>query len=76
MNNSREKAALAAAFGVLAMLAKHSLSPTQTAMATRAAGNCLWALGIDEYEGFRAEEPEGPVVEHAVLLPHHLEIEL
>lgn len=41
MNRTPERVALASAFGVLAALAKHSLSPTQTRMAQRAAGNCL-----------------------------------
>ncbi|MBR9837009.1 MAG: hypothetical protein GYB50_03840 [Rhodobacteraceae bacterium] len=49
---------LAQAFATFTSLAEHSLSPTQTRMATERAGNCLWALGIDEYKGFRAVEPE------------------
>lgn len=64
MNRTPERVALASAFGVLAALAKYSLSPTQTQMARRAAGNCLWALGLDHYGGIDAVKPEGEIVEH------------
>lgn len=49
---------LAQSFATFAALAKHSLSPTQTSMARERAGNCLWALGVKEYDGFRAIKPE------------------
>ncbi len=44
----------------LMSFSKHSLSPTQTRWARDAAGNCLWALGIEEFEGFKALRPEFP----------------
>ena len=49
---------IAQAFATFKALAEHSLSPAQTRMATERAGNCLWALGIEEYEGFRGVEPD------------------
>lgn len=48
------KDALAIAFAKFAMLAKHSLTPTQTKVATEGAGHCLWALGVDDFRGFKA----------------------
>ena len=52
---------------VLMMLARHSPGPAQTRVATRAAGELLWALGIEsfDYEGrtFHAMPPEGPTIE-------------
>ncbi|PWE26683.1 hypothetical protein C4N9_20700 [Pararhodobacter marinus] len=61
---------LAQAFANFTMLAEHSLLPTQTKMATRLAGNCLWALGVEEYGGFHAIEPEpiGEIIDGQVAL--------
>lgn len=44
----------------LMSFSKHSLSPTQTTWARDAAGQCLWALGIEEFEGFKARKPQFP----------------
>ncbi|MBR9764114.1 MAG: hypothetical protein GYB53_11470 [Rhodobacteraceae bacterium] len=49
---------LAMSFVSFMTLAKHSLSPTQTKIATERAGNCLWALGIGEHSGFQAVAPD------------------
>lgn len=56
------------AFVALVSFSRHSLSPTQSTWARERAGNCLWALGIDEYEDFRAIEPT-PVGETLDLHP-------
>lgn len=59
----------AAANGIatLMSLAQHSLSPTQTDMATRSAGNLLWLMGIERYEAhgrtFFAIAPEGDTID-------------
>ncbi|EPX80498.1 hypothetical protein [Salipiger mucosus] len=52
------KAVLVRAFVGFRIIANHSVLPTQKEIATDRAGNCLWALGVEEYEGFRAIEPE------------------
>lgn len=49
---------IAMSFAAFKALAENSLSPTQTSMATERAGNCLWALGIEEHSGFRAIAPD------------------
>jgi hypothetical protein len=49
---------LALAFASFTSLAKYAPGPTQKEVATERAGNCLWALGIEEYAGFRAVKPE------------------
>ncbi|MBR9766469.1 MAG: hypothetical protein GYB53_23870 [Rhodobacteraceae bacterium] len=49
---------LALSFVSFMALAKHSLTPAQTKIATERAGNCLWALGVEEYAGFHALAPE------------------
>jgi hypothetical protein len=49
---------LAHSFASFSILANNSLTPAQTKMCTRAAGHCLWALGIPEYNGFKAVEPD------------------
>ncbi|CAH0343680.1 hypothetical protein RHI9324_05417 [Rhizobium sp. CECT 9324] len=58
----------------LMSFSRHSLSPTQSTWARERAGNCLWALGIEEFEGFKAIEPT-PVGEtidlHATVLLHN-----
>jgi hypothetical protein len=54
---------LALSFASWTTMAKYSLSPTQTEIATRRAGECLWALEIDEYDGFVACPPEGDVID-------------
>lgn len=46
------------AFVSFRMLAEHSLTPSQKRIATERAGNCLWALGIDQSHGFSAVRPE------------------
>lgn len=58
----REMRALADAAVTLGMLAAHSLSSTQTKMATRGVGRVLWVTGLDEIEiegrRFTAQPPE------------------
>jgi hypothetical protein len=65
--SARERQALANGLATLMSLARHSLSQTQTKMATRSAGNLLWLLGIDQYEAygiiFHAIPPEGETID-------------
>lgn len=61
--STRERDALVQAFVILKALAEHSLSPTQTSMARRGAGNCLWGLGIEGYEDIVAVKPEGLIID-------------
>ena len=72
---SKERDALAHAFSVLKLLGKHSLSPTQTRLARRAAGHCLWALGVDRFEEIEAVPIEGEVIDLEVtkLIPGAIE---
>ena len=71
--DKQTKDVLAMAVARFVMLAKHSLTPTQTEVATEGAGNCLWALGVEEFMGFKAipgEEIDGVDV-LAALEAHH-----
>ncbi len=65
--NAREEQALASSIATLMSLAKHSLSHTQTKMATRSAGHLMWLMGIDEYDysgtRFEAAPPEGNTID-------------
>lgn len=58
---------LAGWFITFAQLANHSLSPTQTKMATQRAGEVLDAIGIEEFKVghtvFKALKPEGKEIE-------------
>lgn len=54
---SREKDALASAFASLHALARHGITPSQKRIATEAAGVCLWGLGVDEFDGIKANRP-------------------
>ena len=64
---AKQESAVVMALVRLMMLARHSLSPTQTSIATEFAGELLWFMGIPEYtyEGrtFFAVEPQGEVVD-------------
>lgn len=63
----REKRALANGIATLMSLARHSLSPTQTEMATKSAGNLLWLMGIEKYVAdgriFVAVPPAGDTID-------------
>lgn len=63
----REKRALAKGIATLMSLAKHSLSPTQTEMATTSAGNLLWLMGVEKYVSdgriFVAVPPDGDTID-------------
>jgi hypothetical protein len=63
----REKQAIINSLVTAMSLARHSLSPTQTKMATRSAGELLWLLKIPEFTAdgttFMAAAPEGEVVD-------------
>ena len=65
--SSIQKTAVANAIATLMSLAKNSLAPTQTKMATRSAGNLLWLMGIEKYEAygltFMAIAPEGEIID-------------
>lgn len=65
--SEREKRAVANAIVALAALANHSLSPTQTRMARRSAGELLWLMKIDscEFDGrvFNAAPPVGEILD-------------
>ncbi len=50
-------AALASSFAAWLGIASHALVPTQRKIALRCAGECLWALGLDEYKGVQACPP-------------------
>lgn len=47
---------LAIAFAGFVMLSRNSIGLAQKRIAANYAGNCLWALGIEEYDGIRAVE--------------------
>lgn len=49
---------LALSFASFTSLAKYSPGPAQKRVATERAGNCLWAMGIEEYAGVHAVKPE------------------
>lgn len=59
--------AVANGIATLMSLARNSLSPTQTKMATKSAGNLLWLMGLEKYEAggltFMAIPPEGEIVD-------------
>ena len=65
--NATEKKAVGGAIATLMTLAKHSLSPTQSQMASRSASELLWLLGVEEYEyagmTFLAVKPRGQIVD-------------
>jgi hypothetical protein len=56
---TREQIALEGAFITLKGLAEFAPMPTQQKVATRAAGWCLWGLGVEERDGFKAQAPVG-----------------
>ena len=62
-----EMQAVANGIATLMSLARNSLSPTQTKMATRSAGNLLWLMGLEKFEAhgltFVAIPPEGEIVD-------------
>lgn len=45
------------AFRTFKILAENSMLPGERRLAARRAGNCLWALGIDEAFGYSAQNP-------------------
>lgn len=59
----------AVANGIITLmsLARNSLSPTQTKMATRSAGNLLWLMGMEKFEAhgltFIAIPPDGEIID-------------
>jgi hypothetical protein len=55
---TREQIALESAFATLKALAEFSPMLTQQKVATRAAGWCLWGMGVEERDGFKAQLPE------------------
>jgi len=65
--SAREKQAIINSLVTLMLLARNSLSPTQTKMAKRSAGELLWLLKIDEItrDGitYVAAAPEGETVD-------------
>lgn len=65
--NEREKWAVAKGIATLMSLARHSLSPTQTEMATKSAGHLLWLMGVEQYVAdgriFVAVPPEGDTID-------------
>lgn len=67
---TREKQAIINSLVTAMALARHSLSPTQTSMATRSAGELLWLLKIEKFDAeghtFVATPPEGEVVDLAI----------
>lgn len=67
--------ALAASFAALSAFSKHSLSPTQSRWARRAAGHCLWALGIESYADIHAVAPDplGETIDATPESSHDLE---
>ena len=62
-----ERKAVLNALARLMMLANHSLSPTQTKMATSSAEELLWLVGVESHttdrRTFRARAPEGEVLD-------------
>lgn len=58
---------LALAFVSFKALAENALGPAQKRLATERAGNCLYALGIEQSHGFTAvcPEPLGDTVDAA-----------
>ena len=68
--SEREKQAIINSLITAMALARHSLSPTQTRMATRSAGELLWLLNIPEFTAdgltFATKAPEGATVDLAV----------
>lgn len=63
--SDRQTTALAHAFVTLKALYDHALTPAQQRMALRAAGACLWGMGVEEYKGIRAERPIGETIDLA-----------
>ncbi|RWN47151.1 MAG: hypothetical protein EOS03_12390 [Mesorhizobium sp.] len=62
--SDKKVAALAQAFVALKLLHDNALTPAAKRVAGRAAGNCLWALEIDQHSGIAAIAPEGPSIDH------------
>lgn len=59
----RKQLALVHAFVALQSFHKHAMSPTQRKWALEAAANCLWGMGIEEYDGIKAEQPKGAIID-------------
>lgn len=64
--NQREKQAVTNSLVRLAMLARHSLTPSQTRVAARGVSELLWLLGIEEIEldgrRYEATAPAGEIL--------------
>ncbi|MGI2036374.1 hypothetical protein ACRQ1B_28765 [Rhizobium panacihumi] len=58
LTHKQKDEVLRQAFVAFVSFSKHSLSPTQTSWARERAENCLWALGVKEFEGFQARVPD------------------
>ena len=58
---------LASSFAAFAALADTAIGPKQREFATRNAGHCLWALGVDEACGFHAVPPVGQTIEGTII---------
>ena len=63
--NAKQEGVVLMALVRLMMLARHSLSPTQTEIATKSAGELLWLLDIPSFthdgKVFHAREPDGEI---------------
>jgi hypothetical protein len=57
---------LARSFAGFKLLAENSIGPAQKRVSREYAGNCLWALGIDEHSGIQAVKPDGDTIDLAV----------
>lgn len=64
--SERERQAIHNSIAVLSMLARNSLSPTQTKLATGSVGELLWLLGVAEIEldkrVYKAKPPDGKTI--------------
>jgi hypothetical protein len=59
------------AFAFFHAHARHNLSPTSRDWSNRMAGECLWALGVKEFDGHKAKRPEAfdALIEGVAILP-------
>lgn len=54
---------LANAHAAFRAMARNAPGPAQKRWATQMAAQCLWALEIPEFDGLKAEAPEGEVID-------------
>lgn len=62
----RQRRALLSSFAGWHAVSVTAIGPAQRQLALRCAGECLWALGVSEYDGIKACEPPGPQIELSV----------